>query len=87
MVKLKLFFILLTVYVAEPARILGIFPAPNLNQFTLGFRLMRELANRGHEVTMVSPFPQKAPITNYTDIYVETGEIDGKLSRFENRIS
>jgi hypothetical protein len=29
---------------------------------------MKELANRGHQVTVLSPFPQKSAIPNYTDI-------------------
>jgi len=29
---------------------------------------MKELANRGHQVTVFSPFPEKSPIPNYTDI-------------------
>jgi hypothetical protein len=34
--------------------------------------LLRELAARGHHVTVVSPFPEKVPISNYTDIVVQT---------------
>jgi glucuronosyltransferase len=30
--------------------------------------LMKGLASRGHEVVVISPFPQKTPIPNYTDI-------------------
>lgn len=77
---LKLFFILLAICVAEPAKILGIFPIPHTDHFTLGFRLMKELADRGHEVTMVSPFPQKTNIANYTAITVEStmSDKDGK---------
>jgi glucuronosyltransferase len=30
--------------------------------------LMRELARRGHKVTVFSPFPEKSPIPNFTDI-------------------
>ncbi|KAJ8961044.1 hypothetical protein NQ314_005973, partial [Rhamnusium bicolor] len=70
--KLKLFFLLFAICAVEPAKILGIFPTPAASHFTLGFRLMKELADRGHEVTVVNPFPQKTPINNYTDIPVES---------------
>jgi len=30
--------------------------------------LMKELARRGHQVTVFSPLPEKSPIQNYTDI-------------------
>jgi hypothetical protein len=29
---------------------------------------MKELASRGHQVTVFSPFPEKYPIQNFTDI-------------------
>ncbi|KAF2890120.1 hypothetical protein ILUMI_14894, partial [Ignelater luminosus] len=52
----------------EGIRILGIFPAPSYSHFILGHTLMKELASRGHEVTVISPFPQKTPIKNYKDV-------------------
>nr|QIK00366.1 UDP-glycosyltransferase [Xylotrechus quadripes] len=73
MVLLKCTFLLVLIcHFAEPANILGIFPTPAASHFTLGFRLMKELADRGHNVTVVNPFPQKEPISNYTDVSVET---------------
>ena len=30
--------------------------------------LMKELARRGHKVTVFSPFPEEFPIQNFTDI-------------------
>jgi glucuronosyltransferase len=44
--------------------------------------LMKELASRGHHVTVVSHFPQKAPVPNYTDI-----SIRGSLPITFNNIS
>lgn len=32
---------------------------------------MLELASRGHEVTVVSPFPESKPVANYTEIEVK----------------
>jgi hypothetical protein len=35
---------------------------------TVHSALMKELARRGHQVTVFSPFPEKYPIENFTDI-------------------
>jgi hypothetical protein len=35
---------------------------------TVHSALMKELARRGHQVTVFSPFPEKNPIQNFTDI-------------------
>ncbi|KAF2895932.1 hypothetical protein ILUMI_10246 [Ignelater luminosus] len=53
---------------SDGARILGIFPLTTYSHFILGHTLMKELASRGHEVTVMSPYPQKTPIENYKDI-------------------
>lgn len=51
-------------------KILGIFPMASHSHFTIGFRLMKELVDRGHEVTFVSSYPQKIPIMNLKDVPV-----------------
>lgn len=48
-------------------------PAPS--HFSIGFRIMRELADRGHQVSFINPFPQEKPIKNYRDISVKGVEI------------
>ncbi|XP_023025419.2 UDP-glucosyltransferase 2 [Leptinotarsa decemlineata] len=57
--------------VIHGARILGVFPYCVHSHFSLGFRLMKELADKGHEVTFINSFPQKVPIRNLRDISVE----------------
>lgn len=49
-------------------RILGVFPIPSHSHFIGGFRVMKELADRGHDVTLISSFPQKIPIKNLKDV-------------------
>lgn len=49
-------------------KILGVFPMASHSHYTIGFRVMKELADRGHEVTFVSAFPQKNPVKNLKDI-------------------
>ncbi|XP_068082901.1 UDP-glycosyltransferase UGT5-like [Anabrus simplex] len=52
------------------ARILGIFPIPSFSH-QLPFRvIMKALAARGHQVTVITPNPQKIPIANFTEIDV-----------------
>jgi glucuronosyltransferase len=55
-------------YGAHGAKILGIFPLPGKSHFAVGSVLFKELANRGHQVTVLSPFPETSPIANYTSI-------------------
>lgn len=65
---------------SDAARILGVFNMPAPSHFILGSRLLKELAKRGHDVTMISPFPQKKPIPNYTDVNLE-GLLDSVKSK------
>jgi hypothetical protein len=55
---------------AHSARILGVFPAPVPSHYILSNTLMKGLAEKGHDVTMVSPFVDKIPPKNgsYTNI-------------------
>ncbi|KAJ9574475.1 hypothetical protein L9F63_008363, partial [Diploptera punctata] len=49
-------------------KILCLFPHVAKSHFIMAEALMKGLALRGHEVTMVSHFPQKTPLKNYKDI-------------------
>lgn len=55
-------------YLTDGANILGVFPMPAKSHMTVHSALMKELARRGHNVTVFSPFPEKFPIQNFTDI-------------------
>lgn len=48
-------------------RILGLFPHPGLSHFNFFQPIMRALADAGHEVTVVSHFPNNPPMENYKD--------------------
>ncbi|XP_050677456.1 UDP-glucosyltransferase 2-like [Leptidea sinapis] len=52
----------------ESLNILGIFPYPGKSHFFVFEKYLRELAARGHNVTVVSHFPLDKPIKNYYDI-------------------
>ncbi|KZC13026.1 PREDICTED: UDP-glucuronosyltransferase 2A3-like [Dufourea novaeangliae] len=51
-------------------RILGIFPLNGRSHFVMASRLMEELAERGHQVDVVSHFPRKTPMPNYKDLSI-----------------
>ncbi|CRK86175.1 CLUMA_CG000058, isoform A [Clunio marinus] len=48
-------------------RILGLFPHPGISHFQFFHPIMKVLAEAGHEVTVISHFPNKIPIVNYKD--------------------
>jgi hypothetical protein len=69
---------------SEGANILGIFPFQAKSHAITCTALMRELASRGHNVTVLSLHPQKDSLANYTDIvlkssmlhFMDNGKID-----------
>ncbi|PNF23046.1 UDP-glucuronosyltransferase 2B30 [Cryptotermes secundus] len=63
---------LMSVTLSHGARILGLFPFPARSHLMVHKALMLELARRGHEITVVSSFPESKPIPNYTDIVLNT---------------
>ncbi|XP_052892955.1 UDP-glycosyltransferase UGT4-like [Anopheles moucheti] len=54
----------------EPAKILSVFPTTSKSHWILGSSLMKELAQDGHEVTVISPFPLKKAPKNYRDVNI-----------------
>ncbi|CAG2057458.1 unnamed protein product [Timema podura] len=52
----------------DGARILGVFPHLAKSHFIMDEVLMKGLAARGHEVVVISHFPQSKPVANYKDI-------------------
>ncbi|RZC41856.1 UDPGT and/or Glyco tran 28 C domain containing protein [Asbolus verrucosus] len=63
-------FVFCLIYTVQTARILGVFPLPGKSHYFLGSALMRELAEKGHDVTVISAFGEKNPPKggSYTDI-------------------
>lgn len=56
---------------ADAARILGVFPIGAYSHYALGNRLMKALAEKGHDVSIVSPFREKNPPKNYREVFME----------------
>ncbi|XP_077286332.1 UDP-glycosyltransferase UGT5-like [Arctopsyche grandis] len=60
--------LLVTVGIVDSARILGFFPTDTQSHYMVYSRLMKTLASRGHQVTVVSLFPETTNIENLNDI-------------------
>lgn len=60
------------IYSINSAKILGIYPLAGHSHYTLGSTLMRALAERGHDITVISCFGEKNPPKNgtYRDIII-----------------
>jgi len=67
---------LMSVAMTSGAKVLGVFPFPSRSHLIVQKALMFELARRGHEVTVVSSFPENKDIPNYTDIELKTSMKD-----------
>ncbi|XP_017783682.1 PREDICTED: UDP-glucuronosyltransferase 2B33-like [Nicrophorus vespilloides] len=68
--ELSTFFLLLSLSLCNGAKILGFFPVPSYSHYILGHSLLAGLAEKGHEVTMVSTFNNTA-IPNYRNIVLD----------------
>lgn len=55
----------------DTSRILGVFPVGAYSHYALGSRLMKALAEKGHDVTIITPYREKNPPKNYREIFLE----------------
>ena len=77
--------ILLTSHNGHCAKILGVFTAPGRSHYLLGSTLMKTLADKGHDVTVISSFGEKEPPKTkgtYRDVVV-TGVLDSMKGTFK----
>lgn len=54
----------------ESAKILGVFHMPSPSHYMSCSTLMKILAEKGHDVTVVAAFKEKDPPKNYKQIYL-----------------
>ncbi|EDV54743.1 uncharacterized protein Dere_GG21135 [Drosophila erecta] len=52
---------------AGPLKVLGLFPHPGVSHFHFFHPIMKGLAEAGHDVSVVSHFPDKHPVAHYKD--------------------
>lgn len=69
-------------YLTHAYKILCLFPHVAKSHFLMAEALMQGLAAKGHQVTMISHFPQKTPIPNYRDI-----SLVGSMPEFVSQLS
>lgn len=65
------FLLLLAPREVSSSKILMVFPSFSKSHLIIATSVMKGLAEAGHEVTVVSSFPQKEKIPNYRDVYLE----------------
>lgn len=61
-------FLTLILYEVQSLNILGVFPYQGKSHFYVFDPYLRELTRRGHNVTVITPFPLKIQASNYRDI-------------------
>lgn len=76
---LVLAFCIIGLDVVVSYKMLAIFHTTSHSHYFFGSALMKGLAAEGHEVTVISPFKEKDPIPNYTEVY-----LDGTFDSFQN---
>ncbi|XP_075147163.1 UDP-glycosyltransferase UGT5-like [Haematobia irritans] len=70
-IGLKSFVVLAAILCSvEGAKILSLFQYPGKSQYIFISPLLKALAEKGHEVTSVSTFPQTKPLKNFRDVVV-----------------
>ncbi|KAL3270170.1 hypothetical protein HHI36_009227 [Cryptolaemus montrouzieri] len=74
--------ILFLISISQCARILGVFHVPGKSHYAAGNTLMKILAERGHEVTLVSPFKEKKPPKNFNEVVLAPTAPQGKANFF-----
>lgn len=74
---IEYFFILLCLNIKsnESYRFLGIFPHPAVSHFRAFEPLLTELSLQGHEVFVISHFPNKSAVKNYHDFSLDQNDI------------
>lgn len=68
--KVLISLILLCAGVSESYKILGIFHTSSKSHYIAGGALMKGLAEKGHDVTVISPYPQEKQLKNFHDVAV-----------------
>ncbi|XP_053688667.1 UDP-glycosyltransferase UGT5-like [Sabethes cyaneus] len=65
----------------DGSRILCIYPSPGRSHVIVGQALLKGLAERGHQVTMVSPFKLSKPVKNYREVVVPVDDYVSKMTK------
>lgn len=58
----------------QSAKILMMYPSPSKSHLIVGQSVAKELAKRGHKITVVSSFPLDYQLENYSDIFIKPND-------------
>lgn len=74
MVKLLCFVVAICAVLieADAAKVLGILPFGGKSHFAIGHSIVMNLHKAGHDITVISPFPQKKTQERYRDISIKS---------------
>lgn len=53
-------------------KFLAMLPVTSRSHYYIGSNLMKALAAKGHEVTVISPFKEDKPIPNFKEVLLES---------------
>ncbi|KAK4876032.1 hypothetical protein RN001_012454 [Aquatica leii] len=73
--EMIVFYVFFLFYSVNCARILGVQHIAAHSHYTLIDTILKELAHRGHNVTMITTFQQKTPVKNFKSIHL-TGMLE-----------
>lgn len=89
-ILIKLFLISIFFTFSSAAKILFLYPCPSKSHMVIVHTLSRILAERGHEVTVVSPYPLSKEIKNHREIKSEitnsVKDLMKKMVQSENKM-
>lgn len=80
MLIFQIIYVLLITLVAKGARILGVFHLSSYSHHQLSDRLFKELAARGHDITLITGFDAKENVTNMKTIVVGNQTSQSKVT-------
>lgn len=63
------------------ARILAVLPMPSRSHYAVCSGVLYALAERGHEVTVFSPYPPQQPVKNFKHLEIHT-DVEETMSRY-----
>lgn len=76
--------LLLLVPYVHSARILAAILYPAKSHFVMYRTLLTALAEKGHEVTVISHFPLNSPVENYEDLSVQGTDLFKEMAKSAN---
>ena len=66
---------------SHEANILAVLPIQSTSHMTVNKAIVIELANRGHNVTVVSAYPEENPPPNYKDIVLKKMSVEELMGK------